>query len=88
MNEHLSMIEVILGIIVTASSCGLIYTARDFYKMKDEIYKDMDKKYVSKTLHNSVITSIKEEIQIFVNNQDDSKNKVDRIYELLIRRQI
>lgn len=88
MNEHLSMIEMILGIIVAASACGLIYTARDFYKMKDEIYKDMDKKYVSKTLHESVVNGIKEEIQIFANNQDDIKNKVDKIYELLIRRQL
>lgn len=30
MTSHLSTIELFLGVIVAASSCGLIYTARDF----------------------------------------------------------
>lgn len=88
MTNHLSTIEMLLGIIVAASSCGLIYTARDFYKMKDEIYKDMDNKYVSKRFHDESVANLKEEIKIFADNQNDIKEKVDKIYDLLIRRKI
>nr|DAM37229.1 MAG TPA: hypothetical protein [Caudoviricetes sp.] len=88
MTSHLSTIELFLGVIVAASSCGLIYTARDFYKMKDEIYKEMDHKYVSKRFHDESVANLKEEIKIFADNQNDIKEKVDKIYDLLIRRQL
>lgn len=86
--ESISTIELILSLIVAASSCGLIYTARDFYKMKEDLYKDLDDKYVTKEVHDNMIANLKEEIAIFANNQADIKDKVDKIYEMLIRREI
>ena len=86
--ENISTIELILSLIVAASSCGLIYTARDFYKMKEDLYKDLDDKYVTKEVHDNMIANLKEEISIFADNQSDIKDKVDKIYDMLLRREI
>ena len=88
MTSHLSAIELFLGIIVAASSCSLSYTARNFYKMKDEIDKERDHKYVSKRFHDESVANLKEEIKIFADNQNDIKEKVDKIYDLLLRRHL
>ena len=84
--EHLSSLEILLGLIVTASSCGLIITAKDFYRMKVDIYKYIEAQYVTKDLLRSNVDSLKEEMAIFVEDQKDIKQKIDKIYEILLQR--
>lgn len=41
-----------------------------------------------KRFHDESVANLKEEIKIFADNQNDIKEKVDKIYDLLLRRQL
>lgn len=81
------IIESLLGLVTAASAAGLIITAKDFYKLKNEWDKELNErmsKYVLKEVHEAEVKALKEDL---INIRDDVKSmitKQDQMYLLLL----
>lgn len=80
----LSPLEVILSVITFVTTTGIVVTAKDFYKMKDELHQEMDKRYVLKEVHNSEILALKEDISEVKSSQEAVQETVTKIYNFLL----
>lgn len=80
----LSPLETVLSIVTMLTTTGMVVTAKDFYRLKDEIHHEMDKRYVLKEVHNSEILALKEDINEVKNTQEATHEKVTQIYNFLI----
>lgn len=83
MND-LTPLEVVLSIITMLTTTGMVITAKDFYRLKDDIHHEMDKRYVLKEVHNSEILALKEDINEVKSTQEATHEKVIQIYNFLI----
>ena len=83
MND-LTPLEVVLSIITMLTTTGMVVTAKDFYRLKDDIHHEMDKRYVLKEVHNSEILALKEDINEVKSTQEATHEKVIQIYNYLI----
>lgn len=83
----MSHLELILSIITLASGTGLIITAKDFYKLRSDIFESIDKNYVRKDVHNTDVSSLKQDIEDLKNDirdmSDRLSDKIDKIYFLV-----
>jgi hypothetical protein len=75
-----SNFDTILTTVSLLTGTGVVITAKDFYKLKDEL----DKRYVLKEVHNSEIIALKEDIEAITRTQKDVQSIVTKIYDFLL----
>lgn len=79
--SHLEIIQLVLTVVLGS---GLVITAKDFYKLKGEIFEEMSRKYVLKEVHTTEITTLRNDVEEIKNDTKDMASKIDKIYTFLI----